>query len=272
MMRSRSGGVARPRAFTLVELLVVIAIITVLLSILLPSLGRARRQARAIVCASNVRQLALANTSYGVEHGGHYCPGAPGMLTQNLFRWHGQREDTSEPFDSAHGPLTPYLGYQDRIRACPEMREFVDGTGAFEEGGGGYGYNQAYIGRVTSPLESGSVRIVSDLGGVQAQRVRRPGATLMFADSALAGVADGVIEYSFAEPRFHPEYVHWGARMDPSIHFRHLGWANIAWCDGHVDRRQRTFSWASGLYEGDPASVDVGWFGPDDDNGFFDLE
>jgi len=62
------------RAFTLVELLVVIGIMALLISILLPSIVRARKQARALVCASNIRQIGVSLFAYAAENKGKFPP------------------------------------------------------------------------------------------------------------------------------------------------------------------------------------------------------
>jgi len=59
------------KAFTLIELLVVIAIIALLMAILMPALQRARKQARAIVCQTNLKQWGMTLALYAEDYKGH---------------------------------------------------------------------------------------------------------------------------------------------------------------------------------------------------------
>lgn len=94
------------RAFTLIELLVVVSMIVLLIALLLPSLQNARYQARVAVCASTLRTLSQAVTSYAVDYRLRYpTPHEPPPADQPS--WH--RTDFKRPWAwSEHNPAHRY--------------------------------------------------------------------------------------------------------------------------------------------------------------------
>lgn len=280
--------VRRPsRAFTLIELLVVVAIIAILIAILLPALGGARSSARAVQCASNIRQLVAALDLYASDHGDRFIPGAAEIETTNLHRWHGTRTSTTSSFTPDRGPITAYLddavassvsassrtsAIVSSVRTCPDFASTIEqlasqGRG-FERGCGGYGYNNTYLGvDRAAPLQADRAGpVVTSRLGARRPSFQTPSATVAFADAALA--EETLIEYSFVEPPFWPDFPDF--RPDPSTHFRHAGRASVAWLDGHVSAESLTFTQSSGVYTTDPRAYNIGWFGDHSSNSLFD--
>jgi len=60
----RIATMDRRSAFTLIELLVVISIIAVLMSIMIPAMNMVKKQARAVICLSNLHQCGVASSMY----------------------------------------------------------------------------------------------------------------------------------------------------------------------------------------------------------------
>ena len=104
-----AGAVAcvRARAFTLIELLVVVAILGVLLSVLVPSLGRARLLAKRVTCQGNLSAVGKAGVLYGSDY--------PERIP---VCWRNIPPDRDHPWPSWRAALLPYLAGFEALN-CP---------------------------------------------------------------------------------------------------------------------------------------------------------
>ncbi|MDY7010465.1 MAG: type II secretion system protein [Planctomycetota bacterium] len=75
------------KGFTLIELLVVIAIISLLTSILMPSLGQAKELAKRVVCMSHLKQYGLAIEMYRDDYNGDWPDGPRYASPQGVLEY-----------------------------------------------------------------------------------------------------------------------------------------------------------------------------------------
>ena len=113
----------RNSAFTLIELLVVIAIIALLVSILMPSLQKAKEMAKNVVCMSNQRSVALAIVLYVEDYDDQYPYNSGGDPTWHFLNWAhkvGRIADDPNLLPNGFATDATTSGITDARRICTE--------------------------------------------------------------------------------------------------------------------------------------------------------
>jgi prepilin-type N-terminal cleavage/methylation domain-containing protein/prepilin-type processing-associated H-X9-DG protein len=118
-------------AFTLVELLVVIGIIAVLISLLLPALSAARKQAKNTRCLNNLRQIGLCISSYASQQGGKLpATNIPTTTVDGAWPW-------DMPYDIVDKLMAEGGNDMQHMFYCPFQEDMMDRAPVWQFGNNG---------------------------------------------------------------------------------------------------------------------------------------
>ncbi|MCM8534188.1 MAG: type II secretion system GspH family protein [Lentisphaeraceae bacterium] len=140
------GGKLKRHTFTLIELLVVVAIIGILMSLLLPSLKKARLATKSAVSKSNLKQIYTAGIMYVDQNNGYLCkadnnshPNGNNISYPRMFFEAMQ----GERFSNNSGECTKAMknGAYYKIMFCPVLRENRGSVSQHKTGRADYSMN-----------------------------------------------------------------------------------------------------------------------------------
>ncbi|MEM1446105.1 MAG: H-X9-DG-CTERM domain-containing protein [Planctomycetota bacterium] len=209
-------------AFTLIELLVVIGIIAILIGILLPILGRGKDEAKAIACASNLRQMAIGNAAYKQDHRG------TGPYAGGIIDW-GNRD-----------AFTNTRPWMEQLHDYMENQDFFSGCGAYpNDSPYHYFLSSRAEFKLNEPRAAGlappSLAYYETVrGGVEERLIRYPTAFITFGDNQRNNFDGGGQRLDADKDNYSFNAIFGGT--DEYWEPQHSGTLNVAFADGHVAR------------------------------------
>ncbi|MEX2215366.1 MAG: hypothetical protein WD768_14635, partial [Phycisphaeraceae bacterium] len=217
------------RAFTLVEMLLVISLIMLLISMLLPSLGHAKANARSAICKSNLHQQTIGLIAYsdmtrfypGAHTWSHNTPGNNWIVWAPRLREYTQSASTEwfwcpEAGENAEWKITYGSGLPAKYGyRTNEVR--LEWYTPFS-----YGYNNWGTRDFSVPQYGlGGLTEHPTWGELPARSVRQPANMIAIGDSQVDGVWDAFIDTD--QPQEYPAIRHPGES------------SNLGYVDGHVE-------------------------------------
>lgn len=219
------------RAFTLIELLVVIAVIALLSAVLLPALAKAKRQVKAVVCASGMKQIAVAFNAYGLDN--HDCIIVASKVMTTA--------DGSKPWIWA---LLPYIcGDEstentyvkpDKLWFCPADKDpYPLGFAPHGQEYTSYALNGLFQKAVAAGgWTQGSPELrFGPAGGYRYTQIKQSSGCMLMMETSYYGQVYDAENDNLRQ--YKPDA---GGHHRNTSGFYHDGWMNLIFVDGHVDR------------------------------------
>ncbi|MCG3181735.1 MAG: hypothetical protein BIFFINMI_04135 [Phycisphaerae bacterium] len=239
--------------------MVIVAILSLLVSVLLPALGRAREEARRIKCLSNLRQMAIIAHEYVERNNGSFPPAyweiSTDASTKVRYEWDYKTtiaKGTGKVVSVEPGLLWEGLDVSS-MQQCPS---FAGVSNSLADPFTGYNYNISFIGHGQNETVKSPARL---------EDVMSPDHCALFGDG----------EYRSGANKFMRSPMPWSGdkfqnRSAGTQGFRHNGMTNVVFVDGHAASLSKrcTHTWSTA----EEAQIAPACGFLDEDNSLYDLK